>query len=242
MSSLAQSVKNGPRAAKAKADHMDSQIRTAEAKAKVASDRAKDARRRAKKGGGPLAKLRATQADILDGSAASHRKRANQLKVAKAKLAERETRKAVQEAKPGRTVASTAAAGLVPIQPGQTRPAQPTNLARPGQDTPIRTPSQKGTPMPATSGEAVNVEQTRALLANLRDNVSDLRGSFEGASGSLASGGLAKLAGTLSSADDSLDSVMSSIDEADRYLSDQEAIAEAAQAAGEMHADTAFYG
>jgi hypothetical protein len=117
---------------------------------------------------------------------------------------------------------------------------QPTAAAN-AAPTPIH-PQPKGTPVMPVSGEAVNVEQTRAVIDQLRSQVTDTRGAFEGASGSLASGGLGKLAGSLSSADDALDSVLSSLEEADRYLSDQEAIAEAAQAAGEMHADTSFYG
>jgi uncharacterized protein YukE len=96
--------------------------------------------------------------------------------------------------------------------------------------------------MTAISGEAVNIEQTRASLDQLKTQVTDLRGSFEGMSGSLASGGLNKLAGSLATADDALDSVTTQIEAAEKQLADQEAIAEAAQAAGEMHAEKSFYG
>lgn len=101
----------------------------------------------------------------------------------------------------------------------------------------------KGHPMTgAISGEAVDIEQTEANIAQIKTSVADLRGALEGLSGSLASGGLNKLAGTFSQADDGLDSLSGPLAEAEKYLADQRGIAEAAQAAGEMHTNSSFYG
>lgn len=100
----------------------------------------------------------------------------------------------------------------------------------------------KGPTMTAVSGEAVNIEQTEANIAQIKASIASLRGALEGLSGSLASGGLNKLAGTFSRADDGLDSLGGPLAEAEKYLADQRGIAEAAQAAGEMHADSSFYG
>lgn len=246
--SLREAVKNGPRMQQARAAHTEAQIRLAETRAKAAHDKAAGLKRRAK-GDGPLAKSRKLRADALEAIADRHRAKANQLQAALAKTRAAEAAKHRKHVK--RTVASTAASGLVPndqARPGRAKPGQVAKTAgqAAGPTQPkVASPAAaqpKGRPMTAVSGEAVNIEQTRANLDQLKSQVTDVRGSFEATSGSLASGGLNQLAGSLASADDALDSVLTQIEAAEKHLSDQEAIAEAAQAAGEMHNDTAFYG
>jgi hypothetical protein len=211
-----------------------------------------------------LAKSRKLRADALEAMADRHRAKANQLQADLAKTRAAEAAKHRKHVK--RTVASTAASGLVPndrARPGRAKPGQVAKTAgqSPGDadahrawaslpatvrspiECPSRCPAQpKGTPAMTVSGEAVNIEQTRANLDQLKSQVTDVRGSFEATSGSLASGGLNQLAGSLASADDALDSVLTQIEAAEKHLSDQEAIAEAAQAAGEMHGNKSFYG
>jgi DNA repair exonuclease SbcCD ATPase subunit len=240
--SLVEAVRNGPRATNAKAAHLEAQIRMHEARAKQAQDAAATHRRRAT-GDGPLAKSRRIRADAQATVADRHRAAANRLRTELAKL---KADRAAQDAKHARHVvaSTTDEHGTGPTIPDQ-RPGQ---VANPGQPPPIPSdhpaiPAQpKGSTMTAISGEAVNIEQTRASLDQLKTQVTDLRGSFEGMSGSLASGGLNKLAGSLATADDALDSVTTQIAAAEKQLADQEAIAEAAQAAGEMHAEKSFYG
>jgi hypothetical protein len=257
--SLREAVKNGPRMQQARAAHTEAQIRLAETRAKAAHDKAAGLKRRVK-GDGPLAKSRKLRADALEAAADRHRAKANQMQADLAKTRAAEAAKHRKHVK--RTVASTSASGLVPndqAHPGRAKPGQ---AARPIQSpgdadahrawanlpatvrSPIDMPlPTKGHPMTGTvSGEAVNIEQTRANLDQLKSQVTDVRGSFEATSGSLASGGLNQLAGSLASADDALDSVLTQIEAAEKHLSDQEAIAEAAQAAGEMHGDKSFYG
>lgn len=249
MGGLGDAVKNGPAIKGAEAARIQARIELAEQRAKTASSQASEYRRKAGKDG-PMAWYWRQVAQGMDTVTAQRRHEANKLRTDLAKAKADEAAKEAKRVK--RTVASTAASGLVtktPGQPGQSGRAKAGQVAKPGGQAKPTNPNvaspaaqPKGRPMTAVSGEAVNVEQTRAVIDQLRSQVTDTRGAFEGASGSLASGGLGKLAGPLSSADDALDSVLSSLDEADRYLSDQEAIAEAAQAAGEMHADTSFYG
>lgn len=96
--------------------------------------------------------------------------------------------------------------------------------------------------MTTVSGEAVDLEQAYATLDQLEKLAAELRSATENASSSLASGGLAKVAGALSSGDDALDSYQAGLAEARKNLAPHQNIAEAAQAAGEMHRDPAFYG
>lgn len=236
--SLRDAIENGPRATAAKATHIEARIKLADAKASSLQQSANNHARKAK-GDGPMAKYHRGQAAVLANAADRRRAEANDLRV---DLAKAKADEAARHAKHvTRTEASTAAEGLTPKTPGQGGPTRPDQVAKPvGQPSPAIQP--KGRPMTTVSGEAVNIEQTRANLDQLKGQVTDLRGSFEGISGSLASGGLNQLAGSLASADDSLDSVLTQITAAEKHLSDQEAIAEAAQAAGEMHTDTAFYG
>lgn len=240
---LAEAVRTGPRAANAKTAHLEAQIRMHEARAKQAQDAAATHRRRAT-GDGPLAKSRRIRAEAQATVADRHRAAANRLRTELAKLkADRAAQDARHEA---RVVASTRDEfGTGPTIPDQ-RPGQVANSGQPTptpSDYPAIPTQPKGPTMPSTvSGEAVNIEQTRAGLDQLKTQVTELRGSFEGMSGSLASGGLNKLAGSLATADDALDSVTTQIEAAEKQLADQEAIAEAAQAAGEMHQDTSFYG
>jgi hypothetical protein len=247
--SLREAVKNGPRMQQARTAHTEAQIRLAETRAKAAHDKAAGLKRRAK-GDGPLAKSRKLRADALEAMADRQRAKANQLQADLAKTRAAEAAKHRKHVK--RTVASTAASGLVPndrARPGRAKPGQvakTTGQAAGPTQPKVASPAAaqpRGHSMPGTvSGEAVNIEQTRANLDQLKSQVTDVRGSFEATSGSLASGGLNQLAGSLASADDALDSVLTQIEAAEKHLSDQEAIAEAAQAAGEMHNDTAFYG
>jgi hypothetical protein len=131
---MSDAVDNGPRATSAKTAHIEAKIRHAEAKAKKAHDQAAVYRRKAK-GDGPLAKYRKLQADGMDNVADQHRARANQLRAELAKAKADEAARHVKHVK--RTVASTAAEGLVPkaaAQPGRPKAGQGkevANLARP---------------------------------------------------------------------------------------------------------------
>jgi hypothetical protein len=223
----------------------------AEAKAKKAHDQA------AALGGGPRATARWPSPASCRPTAWTVRRPApgqgQQLRADLAKAKADEAARNVKHVK--RTVASTAAEGLVPKQ--QARPARPArpSRAKTGQvakaagadDIPFRpiaasTPT-KGTPaMTAVSGEAVDVETTEAMLADLKTQVAGIRSTFDSAGGSLAKAGLNKLANALNKADDALGSVDTGITDAERELAPHKDIADIAQSAGEMANSPAFYG
>lgn len=96
--------------------------------------------------------------------------------------------------------------------------------------------------MTTVSGEAVDVETTEAMLADLKTKVADIRSTFDNAGGSLASAGLNKLANALNKADDALGSVDAGIVDAERELAPHKDIADIAQFAGEMANSPSFYG
>jgi hypothetical protein len=239
MGGLKDSVKNGPAIKSATRARIEARIELAEQRAKTAERRATEASRRAAKGNGPLAWYRRQEAEAHKTVAEQRRHEADQLrtKLAKAKAAET----AKQEKHIKRTVASTAAAGLIP-GPSQARQAQPVGQrGQPGRARPEPSTPTKGTTVTAGTGEAVSLEQTEAFMASLRSDTEAVRGRIDIASNSLASRGLTEFAGEFAAADDHLDGLLSTLDKADERLADQKAIQEAAQAAGEM-ADPEFYG
>jgi uncharacterized protein YukE len=96
--------------------------------------------------------------------------------------------------------------------------------------------------MSTTSGEAVDIETTDAMLADIKTKVADLRATFDGAGGSFASLGLNKLVSAMSKADDALGAVDPAIEDANKELAPHRDIADIAQSNGEMANTSTFYG
>jgi hypothetical protein len=147
---MSDAVNNGPaRDQREDGAHRGQDPALAEAKAKKAHDQAAEYRRKAK-GDGPLAKYRRLQAEGMDTVADQRRHEAGQLrtKLAKAKADEAPGVKHVK-----RTVASTAAEGLVPkaaAQPGPEGGLKPRRrLARVGGPRRARWPSPTSRPSQA---------------------------------------------------------------------------------------------
>jgi ElaB/YqjD/DUF883 family membrane-anchored ribosome-binding protein len=247
--SLAQAVATGPRVQSARADHIQARITAHETRAKTLLGKSSAHRRKAK--GGPLAKWHKAQANSLATAAERHRNRANRLREDLANAKAREAKRRFKETK--KTVASTAADGLIPIpaakpvkQGKPARPTKPGQMAKPepGRGQPAE-PASQSTPIPkgtvTMSGEVNDIETAKANLDQLENEIDDLKAGSDGMSGSFASLGLDNLSGALARIQDALDGAKPAIEEARDHLAKQEAVAEAAQNAGEM-ADAGFYG